>query len=137
MRGLRYIFVLLVAFGAVSMFAPAGALADNCNQSAGDQQYVDPLQNCNPAPSSSGTHTTSTPSSSTAAPGAPVPSTPVASTASTTASTTPTATHSSDPSSGKTLPYTGLNLPAALLVAVGLVGGGAVLRRLTGAPRSS
>ena len=132
MRGLRYIVVLLVALFAVSVWAPASALANGCNSSAGDQQYVDPLQNCNPAPSSSGTHTNPAPSTSVPTP-ATTP-TPIASTSSTTAVTATTATtHGSDPSSSKTLPYTGLNLGAALAVAMSLLGGGLVLRRLTAA----
>lgn len=122
---------------AVAVLAPAGALASGCG--AGQSQYVDPLQNCNgsgaPPPSSGKktTHPSTPPSSAT-----PVSSgTPNATTANSTPSTTPSSTAStasgktSDPGSkGKSLPYTGLDLAPALLVAFALVGGGFVLRRV-------
>jgi hypothetical protein len=133
-RGLRHVFAVLACLGAICLWAPAGALAAGCHGSAGDNQYVDPLQHCNHPGSghsggsgggSGGSTTTSTPTTVT------TPTSTTATTASST-STTTSGAKSKDPSSGKTLPFTGLDLVPAMIVALALIGGGLALRRLTG-----
>ncbi len=137
MRDFRHIILALVIAGAVSVFLPAGALASGCNGSAGDSQYVDPLQNCNPPSSShSGGSGSSQTGGSTGASSDTTTSTTSASTVSASSTTTATASNTTsttakDPTSSKSLPYTGLDLVPALLVAAALLGGGLVLRRVT------
>jgi cobalamin biosynthesis Mg chelatase CobN len=115
------------------VWSAAPALASGCNTSAGDSQYVDPLANCNPPSTShnggSGGSTSGQTSTTPATVPTPTSTTPTATVASTTTTTTTSA--SKDPSSSKSLPFTGLNLVPALIVAAGLLGSGLVLRRLT------
>jgi hypothetical protein len=119
----------------VSVCVPAGALASGCGGSAGDSQYVDPLQNCNPPSSgnSSGTSHTSTSGTATSTP--TTTSTPTATTPTASAATAAT-TSAKDPKGGKSLPRTGLDLLPALAVAFALLVGGVVLRRVTRDVRS-
>ncbi|HLJ01911.1 MAG TPA: hypothetical protein VKT31_00645 [Solirubrobacteraceae bacterium] len=110
MRRVLFSLALLFAF---SVIAPSNALADGCG-SAGNSQYFDPLQSCNTQPPPP-THTSSTPPPVTTYPTVTQPTVTVAA--------------SSDPGS-KSLPFTGLNLVPVIVIAVALVGGGLVLRRL-------
>lgn len=123
---------MLACAGLICAWAPAGALASSgCNGSAGDSQYVDPLANCNPPATGSGGGSSGASSSQTSSGTATTPS-QTATIASSTTTTTHTASASKDPSSSKTLPFTGLDLVPALLVASALLGSGLALRRLTG-----
>lgn len=122
---------------ALAAIVPSSALASGCG-SAGDQQYIDPLSNCNGTgttpPTSTGpkssTGSSTSPSASTSSSG-----TPTATTASTTTTTTGTTSTSSKGKDPKSLPYTGLDLAPALIIAFALVGGGLVLRRVAGDER--
>jgi hypothetical protein len=127
-RGLRHILFAIALAAVVSVCVPAGALAAGCGGSAGDSQYVDPLANCNPPPSGT-SHTSTSGQTGTSTPTAPTATTPTASTpiASTAATTT---TSAKDPKTGKSLPFTGLDLLPALAVALALLGGGVALRRV-------
>jgi hypothetical protein len=124
---------VLAFVGVICVWAPAGALAAGCHGSAGDSQYVDPLQHCNhPGTSHSGgssgggTSGSTTPTSTVT----PTTSTTTATTASTTTTTATTAgAKGKDP---KTLPFTGLDLVPALIVAFVLLASGLALRRVTG-----
>jgi hypothetical protein len=133
-RGPRLILLAIARAAALSVSVPAAALASGCGGSAGDSQYVDPLQNCNPPSGghSGGTSHTSTSGTVTSTPTTSTPpvTTPSATTATTTtaATTTPSA---KDPKPGKSLPRTGLDLLPALAVAFALLGGGVALRRVT------
>ena len=126
---------MLALVGVICIWSPAGALANGCNGSAGDNQYVDPLQNCNPPGSGHSSGGGSSSSGSTTTPSTtPTPTTsttPTATTAATTTTASSTAT-AKDPKSSKSLPFTGLNLVPALIVAVSLLGAGLVLRRVAG-----
>ncbi len=130
---LRILACLLV--GAVSLLGAGPALAQGgTTTSAGDQQYIDPLANTNPAPSPSAPAPAST-STTSSAPASPTPAAAPAQPA-VPAATPATTTTSADP--GGTLPYTGLNLGLILAVGVGLLVAGLVLRRVarpSGAPR--
>ncbi len=135
MRSTRLAILFVVLCGALAALVPASAVASGCG-SAGDQQYVDPLQNCNGnggggggsgGGGHSGAGTTTTPPSTSTSP----PTTTVSPTATTaaTSSTTTSSTSSSSAKDPKTLPYTGLDLAPAVLIALAMVGGGIVLRR--------
>lgn len=125
--------VVLACVGVVCVSAPAGALASSgCNGSAGDNQYVDPLANCNPPASSGGGGSGGGTSSQAGSSTATTPSQTATIASSSTTTTTHSASSSKDPSSSKTLPFTGLDLVPALIVAVALLGSGLALRRLSG-----
>ena len=116
MNARRFVPVVLAAVA----LAPPVALAD----SAGDQQYTDPLATTTtPAPHTAHTNTTSAASTSSTPPATVAPAT-----SSDPAGTATTA--SADPAGTKRLPYTGLDLP--LLAACGglLLLAGFGLRRL-------
>lgn len=106
------------------------ALAGGGGGSAGNSQYVDPLSaqphsghhKTKASGTSASTTTSTTPSSSTLSQSAP---SSVGS--STTSSTTPS---QSSAGSGKTLPFTGLNLWACIGLGLGMVGAGLVLRQI-------
>lgn len=124
------------------MIAPAAAQAAKCHGSAGDNQYIDPLA-CTPGfkgPGGShpagGSHPSSSQTQTTASNTTSTPAATTANTSSTTTTTTGGAsgtTGGKDPKGKKQLPFTGLDLLPALLVAVSLLGGGLVLRRLVAA----
>jgi nucleoid-associated protein YgaU len=137
----RHVLSALGLLALLALVAPAVALA----QSAGNSQYIDPLANqtqttttSRPAPSGS-QPTTSAPSLSAPSPApansAPASSAPAGSApAATTVSSRPATTQQSDAttqSSSATLPFTGLDLAPTLAVAIGLLGAGAALRRIT------
>jgi hypothetical protein len=144
-RILRQLLLACLLAGVLGAFGSASALASNCG-GAGNQQYIDPLQcgggggggtpsNNHPSSghSSGGstgttTATTTTPTS-TGTSGTASDTTTSATTTATgpTSTTSGTSTSKSDP---KSLPYTGLDLAPSLLIAVGLLGGGVVLRRI-------
>jgi hypothetical protein len=108
----RVVLLALALLLALSVVAPTAALAGGCG-SAGDSQYFDPLQTCNPAPPPTHTSPTSPPATS-------YPTTPV-----------PTVTLAASHDTGsKSLPFTGLNLVPVVVIAVALLGGGLALRRL-------
>jgi hypothetical protein len=131
---------LLVLAGALTMLAPAGALAT----SAGDQQYVDPLGPAGGGSGSSSHHSSSSGSSSSgssssgsssAASAGSSSGTAVAST-STTTSSSPTATaagtgSTSTNSSAATLPFTGFAGWLSGSLGVLLLAAGLALRRVT------
>jgi hypothetical protein len=114
----RRAFALLALVVAI---VPPVALAD----SAGDQQYTDPLaSNTTPTPHPR-THTVAAPS--------PTP-TPAASTASPSAAPPVIASPSgravaADPAVAKTLPYTGVEVPLIVTCGMGLLLLGVALRR--------
>jgi hypothetical protein len=116
-RRARFALLILALFAVCSVALPGSALADGCNGSAGDTQYFDPLQPCNsqPPPTSGQTHSSGT----TSTPSYPTATTAVAST-----------TTKADPKSSKTLPFTGLDLGPTIVIALALLGGGVILRRL-------
>ena len=101
-------------------------------QSAGNQQYVDPLANTTPtAPAATGSPPPPAPNSS------PVPSAPAAGSSSSASGSGDAATVTTSASSGATahsasgtLPFTGLDLWPAVAIGVGLVGMGIVIRRV-------
>lgn len=132
MRGLRQLLVVLAFVGVVCAWSAPGALASGgCNSSAGDSQYVDPLANCNqPSPSHNGGSGGATSGQTSTTPTTVV--TPTSTTPTATVAATTTGSKTKDPPSSKSLPFTGLNLVPALIVAVGLLGSGLALRRLTG-----
>lgn len=115
---MRRVLLSLALLFAFSVIVPSTALANGCG-SAGDSQYFDPLQNCNTQPPPP-THTSSPPPPVTTYPTTTQP---------TTTQPTVTLAASSDPGS-KSLPFTGLDLAPVVVIAVALVGGGLVLRRL-------
>lgn len=132
MRAARHLLLVLSLVCAVGLTLAAAAGASGCNNSAGDNQYVDPLQQCHQGGST--TPTTSTPTGSTTTPATTTTSTSPAATVATTSTTTTTTTAANDPKSSKALPFTGFDVAPALIVACALLGGGFALRRLAGRP---
>jgi hypothetical protein len=129
----RHVVSCFVALVALVLLAPVAALAD----SAGDQQYVDPLGGS----TTPGTHKSSHPSSpspsptpssqSSSAPTSPATSSASTATATTVAASSSTPAASSDPSgqsSTATLPFTGLDLWPSVAIGIGLLGSGVALR---------
>jgi hypothetical protein len=142
-RSWREILTILVLIASLSVLAPAVSLASGGGNSAGDQQYIDPLGGGSTQSGSTTTHssspsTTPTPSSSSAPSTSPAPATsPSTAGASTTstagASTTSTTTQSSavaDPASAATLPRTGLDVWLVGAVGIALVASGLAVRRV-------
>jgi hypothetical protein len=133
---------VLAALAALVFLAPAVALAD----SAGDQQYIDPLagnttstpSHSSPAASSPSSSSSSSSSSSTgSSAGASAPSSPAPATTATTAqastsssSSGSTSTSAAAATSRPTLPFTGLDVWLCVAVGGGLLGAGLALRRL-------
>lgn len=138
MPGCRYLLSLLAIFGALLILGPTGALAD----SAGDQQYIDPLAGnttpsasapkpAHPAPGSSSPSNASAPSAASASAGATASASSSQPTTSTpTQSTVAAPAASSTAASQPTLPFTGLNVWLCAAVGLGLLGAGLVLRRV-------
>ncbi len=122
--------LLVFAFG---LLAPVAALASG--PSAGDQQYVDPLGggsgNSGSGGGGGGGQSSGSSGSSSSSSGASTSGTVGSSSSSSatlSASSGTTATTSTGTSSG-TLPYTGLDVPIAIAVGVGLIASGFFLRR--------
>jgi hypothetical protein len=117
----------LVSIGAVTLAPlPAAALAT----SAGDQQYVDPLNNSSSTPSTHHSSSSSSGSgSSAAATATPTASSGSLAPASTGATATTAASGSTASTTGKTLPFTGYDGGLAVALGAGLVAGGVLLRR--------
>jgi hypothetical protein len=118
---------------ALVLLAPAVALAD----SAGDQQYIDPLAGNTTPTASHPPPATPAPVASAPASSAPAPASsaaPAASTAVQTASDpappSSAATATTAAASQPTLPFTGLNVWMCAAVGAGMVGAGLALRRL-------
>lgn len=106
---------------SVSLAGGAVALASGSGNSAGDNQYVDPLTSTTATPTTtSAAPTTTTPATSTA----PPPSSSADAGSNTTAA-------SSESSTTGTLPFTGLNLWACIAVGVGMLAAGIGLRHAT------
>jgi hypothetical protein len=121
----------LVALLSISVASlapvPAAALADS-GSSAGDQQYVDPLNpssGSSSTPSSSSGSSGSSSASSSGSSGSTVASGSSGASPSTTAATTAAA----GSGTGRTLPFTGYDGGLAAALGVGLLAGGIVLRR--------
>jgi hypothetical protein len=131
-RAARHLLLVLSLACAVGLSLTAVAGASGCNNSAGDNQYVDPLQQCQQGGST--TPTTSTPTGTTTAPATTTTSTSAAATVATSSTTTTNTASARDPKSSKTLPFTGFDVGPALIVACALLGGGFALRRLAGRP---
>ncbi len=118
--------ICLTAALVVGLTAARGSFAQGTNTSAGDQQYIDPLTN---------TNTTSTaPSAQPSSSSPTTPSTSAPTPSPTGAAGGSASSPSPGPSSGSsgTLPFTGLNVEALVVVGIGLIGGGLVLRRAIG-----
>ena len=104
------------------------ALAGGGGGSAGNSQYVDPLSSqshsghhkTKSTGTSASTTTSTTPSSSTLSQSAP---------SSVSSGTTSSGSTKSSAGSGKTLPFTGLNLWACIGLGLGMLGAGLALRR--------
>jgi hypothetical protein len=112
----------LVVLGLVLMGA-GSAVADSGGGggSAGNSQYVDPLSGHSSGHSKSkSTTTTASTSSSTPSSG---------SSSSTLSQSAPSSVSTSTSSTGRTLPFTGLNLWACIGLGLGLLGAGLALRR--------
>lgn len=118
---------------ALVLLAPAVALAD----SAGDQQYIDPLAGnptptashaapTTPAPVASAPASSAPAPSSSAAPAASAPAQPATDSAAPSSAATATTAAASQP----TLPFTGLNVWMCAAVGAGMLGLGLGLRRL-------
>lgn len=130
-RGRRLVATCLLVLGALALAVPAATLAAGGGGSAGDNQYTDPFANSHSATSATATSpapatTSSSPATvaptTTSAPPAPTPTVstpaPTATLATGTAGATP-----------RTLPYTGFDGLLAGALGVGLITGGAALRR--------
>lgn len=133
----RHALGALALLVTIVLSIPAAALA----QSAGNQQYIDPLAG-QTQPTTTSQPAASAPSASQSAPAgssssssAPATGTSAASSQATTSTTEASAsTQATDPSSqssARTLPFTGLDLVPCLIVACVLLGAGVVLRRAT------
>jgi uncharacterized surface anchored protein len=114
-RKLAQLFACLLLVSVPAVGVPGAALgAKGPKPSAGDNQYVDPLTNTtsNAAtpPKTTATQTTTTPSS-TLSQTPPVATTPATTT-----------------TQAKSLPFTGLNLGTLVLIGVGLLASGLLLR---------
>ena len=128
---MRHATLCCLLFAVVSLAQPAVSVADGGgnNNSAGDNQYVDPLAGTAPKPKPAPRPaTTPKPTSSGSTSSTP----PVTTT--TAAPAAGTASHSTA-RSGRNLPYTGM--PAGLVAGLGavLLAAGVALRRTARAPR--
>jgi LPXTG-motif cell wall-anchored protein len=150
----RHLLAGLLLLGLVALTVPVAALA-NGGGSAGDQQYVDPVNrktssSSSTTPSSTGSSNSgnsgssgssgssnATPSSGSSTSSSPPPtssSTLTATPATTSAATTPVATTATTTTTGRTskqLPYTGYDDRIAAGLGALLVLGGFALRRRT------
>jgi cytoskeletal protein RodZ len=122
---MRNALALLCLLGLAGFVVPAAALATG--PSAGDQQYIDPLSGSHHHSSSTTTSSPTTPAASTPSSSATTSGTAAAS-VTTTASAGTTAAPAAA-SSGKTLPFTGLNVGLAAGVGVLMLAAGAGMRR--------
>ena len=115
---------------ALALMLPAAALG----QSAGDEQYVDPFQQPNSGQGGGGSNEGDSqgeaPAPAPAPEPAPAPAPPVEAPAGTGAVDPATAQGSVTDGSG-TLPRTGLGLATLIVSGLGMLGGGAALRRFT------
>jgi dipeptide/tripeptide permease len=129
----RALGACLVMAGLLALASGVAQAQGGGNNSAGNSQYVDPLSanghskhgSHSSGSSGSTTTTTVTTTTTTTATGSSTlsPSAP----SSVSGSGTPSRSSSAD--SGKTLPYTGLNLGACVALGLGLLAGGLALRR--------
>ena len=119
----------LALCAALMLLLTPAALA----QSAGNQQYVDPLASTTPtAPASTGSPPPPSSSAPPASSSAPATSSapPTSSAPATSAPATGASSDAPAHAAGATLPFTGLDLWPAVAVGFGLIGSGLVLRRL-------
>ncbi len=107
--------------GVLALLGAPAALA----QSAGNQQYVDPLGSTTP------TAPATAPAPSSSAQPAPSAAAPSQSSPAASSTVTDTSTTSAAPaaSSSRTLPFTGLDLWPAIAVGLGLIVSGLTIRR--------
>jgi hypothetical protein len=110
----------------LALFAAPAALG----QSAGNQQYVDPLASSTPSSSSA---SGSAPAAASSPSSTPSPSATASASSSSNSSSqarsTP-ASGASAASSSRTLPFTGLDLWPAVAIGFGLIGSGLAIRRV-------
>lgn len=118
---------VLVSLGLLALLAgPTVALAQG-GGSAGDQQYTDPFGSTTHASTTqTQTQTTSAPVTTPAATSTTPATAPATATAGSDTTSTPVATAAS--SSGKTLPYTGLDLWTVVGVGLTLMASGLLIR---------
>lgn len=122
---MRFRRTLLLALVAAVIAGPAAAIAVAGNgPSAGDNQYTDPLST-----STSTSHASAPPPATTPAPVASAPTPAATGPTATIASAT---TSASSASSSKTLPMTGYDELAGMLLGAGLLGAGFAVRRRVG-----
>jgi hypothetical protein len=123
--------LLVLAFPAITV--TEGALAKKGPKpSAGDNQYIDPLANTTTTASTPTRTTGGTPTAPATTPSSTLSQTPPSAATTTTApssATAPTSTAApTTTTSARSLPFTGLNLGTLVLLGVGLLAGGLLLR---------
>jgi hypothetical protein len=123
---LRHVLVCIGLLAFVSLGCAAAALAQG--GSAGDQQYTDPFGSTKTS-SQTTTQAQGTSPSTSPAPTTPAPSgTAAAATTSSPDAGTPTATAASGTDSGKTLPFTGINVWTVAGLGLTLTAAGLLIR---------
>ncbi len=124
----------LLAVSVGSLAGAAVVLASGTSTSAGDQQYVDPLTGTSStsqgSPSSSSSSSSSSSGASSSTGSSSASQTPSAAPSGSSSSTGSTATASHASATGKSLPFTGMNVGVCVALGLGLLGTGLVLRRV-------
>jgi hypothetical protein len=134
-RGTRYVATCLLVLGALALAIPAATLAAGGGGSAGDNQYTDPFAHSHTGGTVTATLTATATTPTATSPATPAPTTTSAAPAATptVSAPAPTATLATSPAGAtpRTLPYTGFDGRLAGVLGVGLIAGGAALRRRT------